>query len=196
MVWHRLVLHHFEKAIEAVSGHKDFTLPCWDATDPNQRTIPKEFLSPENGGHASLYDPDRGKQLNDQGLPDTSIPNNNINDGKTKLASSDRDDPAIKKLRDNQNSGYEVFNKTIDSTPHGGVHLDAKGKMLDFKTAGLDPILSLALHHGQAVGPIQQGRRGPCCVQLLSFDSRSPRYSDQSSNQQTIERPSKLYNSF
>ena len=140
LVWHRLALYHFEEAIRSISGRQDFTLPYWDVTDPNQRTIPKAFLSVDNGGLPGLYDPDRGKTLTDPTKPVL-----NLNDGKTILPSSERYDPALKELSQVANSGYELFNQAIDHAPHGGPHIDINGKMLDFKTAALEPLFWV--HH-------------------------------------------------
>jgi hypothetical protein len=94
----------------------------------------------DNGGFPGLYDPDRGKTLSDPSRPVL-----NLNDGKTILPTSERYDPALQELAQVRNSGYEVFNSTIDHAPHGGPHIDINGKMLDFKTAALDPLFWV--HH-------------------------------------------------
>ena len=165
LVWHRLALYYFEEAIRAVSGRQDFTLPYWDTIDINQRKIPKAFLSVENGGYASLYDPDRGKSLSDPSKPIL-----NLNDGKTILPTSDRYDTATQKLIGAKNSGYYIFNSTIDSSPHGGPHIDIDGKMLDFKTAALEPLFWVhhcnidrlwATYSNDAVNPLEFSRLKP-----------------------------------
>ena len=135
LIWHRLYLHHFEEAIRAVSGNDSFMLPYWDATDPNQRTIPIPFLSESDGGFKGLFDATR---------------QNNVNDGVTKLGAFDPDiaarlERAGADIREQGAADFLVFNQAIDGNPHGTVHNAIGGNMGDFATAGLDPIFWV--HH-------------------------------------------------
>ena len=129
--WHRLYLHYFEEAVRSISGRRDFSVPYWDYSDPNQTKLPTAFLNPSAGGLTALYQPERNEGLNE---------------------GNDFDEPDIvrlqegfKKLEEEKNALFFNFSNSLDSNPHGLVHVAIGGAMNDFATAALDPIFWV--HH-------------------------------------------------
>jgi len=64
--WHRMYLYYFEQILRDASGDTNLTLPYWDWTDPDQRSLPAPFLDP----NSPLYEPNRSFEANAGGALD------------------------------------------------------------------------------------------------------------------------------
>ncbi|WP_049721764.1 tyrosinase family protein [Gilvimarinus polysaccharolyticus] len=142
LLWHRLYIAHFEKIVRKLSGKSDFALPYWNYIDPSNRVMPADFRE----SSTALFETSRLPSLNN-GNKIESFMDNNLN---------------INNLM--KNRVFSVFNRNIDSAPHGAMHAyiggDYEGKemwnpifqsdknyglMAHVPSAGFDPIFWL--HH-------------------------------------------------
>ena len=134
--WHRLYLHYFERILREASGDPSLSLPYWNYSDPNGRSIPLSFRWPSDTGNA-LYNANRNRFAGSRFQPPLFI---------------NRGDPLPANRTDTRASlaerGFDRFSDTLENGLHGTVHVDIGGRggdMSGFDTAGLDPIFWL--HH-------------------------------------------------
>ena len=145
LIWHRLFIWHFEKIVRKLSGKKDFALPYWDYTNPNNRALPAIFRD----SSSPLFEPARMRELN-LGKPMEQC-----------LRSS------LRAVIPDSMRLYQLFNHSLNMSPHspihpavGGWYCDASriknmwnkiyqtnttGLMWEFQSAAFDPIFWL--HH-------------------------------------------------
>ena len=148
LAWHRIYLYYLEKVARAASGDTNFTLPFWEYSHPDHRTIPIEFREAVGGAlwRNPLYDPRRDPRLND---PADAAPLDLSDDWKTALANS-KFEPTI--------TGGQLidlgFSLGLENDPHGPIHTrtsrsdelgNPNGDMGDTATAARDPIFWV--HH-------------------------------------------------
>ena len=119
--WHRMYLYYFERIVRTMSGDASWALPYWDYTSPSQRQLPPMFRDPAS----PLYVAQR---------------NTSMNDGTGSLRASDVDYSGGFTL-----TNFTTASSSIESTPHGIVHVRVGGWMRLVQTAAPDPIFWL--HH-------------------------------------------------
>jgi len=149
--WHRMYVFRFEQIVRqtivGLGGPRDWALPYWNYTDPNQRALPAAFKVPGDASNPLFVD-DRAPGINDEGeLPERSV--------STDLALSQRvfvtpeaggsgfggpQAGPVPLL-----SGVGPASGMLEATPHDTVHSMVGGWMGDLFTAAQDPIFWL--HH-------------------------------------------------
>ena len=126
--WHRLYLHHFEEAVSAITDRSDFSIPYWDYTKPENRYLPQEFQSPNQGGIPGLYNENRHAAIN-AGTEDVYT----------------RMDENLEKLEELKNSPFFAFSEELERGIHNNIHGNIGGSMASVRTAAFDPIFWV--HH-------------------------------------------------
>jgi len=162
--WHRWYLHYYEQIVRATLaelvaadqfvGRKDITsswaLPYWNYAKPGFDKLPVEFASPTrwDGKPNALFDPSRDPSVNQRIAavdPRVSVPGPGVLHQPFSSTSS------RVATFGGSSSGWQHFREAgataggVESAPHNVVHGFVGGNMLDFSTAGLDPIFWL--HH-------------------------------------------------
>jgi hypothetical protein len=126
LAWHRGYLYYFERILRELSDDPALMLPYWDWTaDP---VLPVAFRMPADDGNP-LFDSTR-----------------NLNSGAALPATIVVDDldSALKQIAFPL-SGSLGFSPSLESSPHGAVHVQIGGNMSSVPTAANDPIFWL--HH-------------------------------------------------
>lgn len=71
--WHRMYLYFFERILRDAAGDPELTLPYWNYTDPDQRSLPEAFRIPGDSSNP-LWVSDRGNGINTGSkLPDAVV---------------------------------------------------------------------------------------------------------------------------
>ena len=134
--WHRMHLMSFERLVRRITGATHFTMPYWNYTDPDRRSLPPQFRSPDDPLWKPLFRADRNPGVND-GLPIDQV-------GEAPLGLNAMMSPVYADTRD----GDAGFCANLDNAPHSSVHVDVgtreKG-MGAVSWAANDPIFWL--HH-------------------------------------------------
>jgi tyrosinase len=134
--WHRMHLMSFERLVRSITGAARFTMPYWDYTDPDRRSLPPQFRSPDDPFWKPLFRPDRNPGVN-EGLPIDQV-------GEAPLGLHAMMSPLYADTPD----GDAGFCANLDNAPHSSVHVDVgtreKG-MGAVSWAANDPIFWL--HH-------------------------------------------------
>lgn len=137
--WHRGYLLYFERILRVYSGDPNLTLPYWDWTNPDQRSLPARFLDPRS----PLYEINRSFGANNGGeLSESAI------QWERALA-----EIPFSSSRPQRGFGGQVAGRPGSYRPHGAleslahdlVHDQIGGYMGSPNTAGRDPIFWL--HH-------------------------------------------------
>jgi tyrosinase len=134
--WHRMHLISFERLVRSITGATHFTMPYWNYTDPDRRSLPPQFRSPGDPRWKPLFREDRNPGVND-GLPIDQV-------GEAPLGLNAMMSPVYADSPD----GDAGFCANLDNAPHSSVHVDVgtreKG-MGAVSWAANDPIFWL--HH-------------------------------------------------
>ncbi len=120
--WHRGYLYFHERILGKLIGDMDLRLPYWDWENPADRRLPPSYATPGNNGN-SLWNSTRAMSPTDT-LPAGDV---DLSDAFSQTT-------------------FSTFSDSIESIPHGPVHVDVGGDMSAFSTAGRDPIFFT--HHG------------------------------------------------
>ena len=135
--WHRMYLYFFERIMRKASGDKNFALPYWDWSSPDERNIPLIFRQPGRTSLNPLFIKSRDSVMNKGGLLPKSTTQRDVlaaMETTTMLSADDSDD-------------LPAFNNKIESV-HGSIHVavgGVGGLMHNIKTAAQDPIFWM--HH-------------------------------------------------
>ena len=143
--WHRMFVYFFERIIAKVADDKSFALPYWNysASGPSHGVIPLPFRQPSDPIFASLY-------VSNRNAPTSAAPTTpNVNQGEP----IDKADPGALDLSALGECNYlpsgasAGFNKNLDDTLHGNVHVDVGDplNMGDIPWAARDPLFWM--HH-------------------------------------------------
>ena len=134
--WHRMHLMSFERLVRSVTGAAHFTMPYWNYTDPEQRSLPRQFRSPDDPLWKPLFRTDRNPGVND-GQPIDQLGEAPL--GLNAMMSSVYADTVV---------GDAGFCANLDNAPHSAVHVDVGTRergMGAVSWAANDPIFWL--HH-------------------------------------------------
>jgi tyrosinase len=161
--WHRAYLYYFERIVRKLSGNDEFALPYWDWDDPNRRTLPPEFRSPNHPTWGVLFHGDRNPLLNNGGaLPGGPAGVDpfarTLDENGQEVSPSEMETPTFLAGRTNPGfgggprQGGSFTAGVLEIGTHGRVH-DLTGRrvgnqavgMASVPTAALDPIFYL--HH-------------------------------------------------
>ncbi|MFN2397738.1 MAG: tyrosinase family protein [Gemmatimonadaceae bacterium] len=121
--WHRMYVYFFERIVRKMSGDANFALPYWGYSPTGARNLPAFFRSPATANNP-LYTSNRNASIN-AGNPITA----SLVDAGGALAQT----------------AFFDFTNSVNSIPHGQVHVAVGGGMSSFEEAGRDPIFWL--HH-------------------------------------------------
>jgi tyrosinase len=110
--WHRMFVLSFERIIRGVIGDPSFTLPYWSYTHPQNRSIPKQFITPGDPTFGSLYRPNRKPSTNAGDPIDKGIARSPLNTDSLKLPAYPDD-----------NDSVQGFCSDLDNGLHGQVHV-------------------------------------------------------------------------
>jgi tyrosinase len=134
--WHRMHLIWFERLVRNITGAAQFMMPYWNYTDPDQRTLPRQFRLPDDRLWGPLFRADRNPGVND-GRPIDQVGEAPL--GLNAMMSSVYDDTL---------DGDAGFGANLDNAPHSAVHIDVGTRergMGAVSWAANDPIFWL--HH-------------------------------------------------
>jgi tyrosinase len=158
--WHRWYLFYFEQIIRSVlrtipkvsaADADAWALPYWDYSRPSAQTLPFEFAQefmPDGKTPNPLFDRTRDPKVNARTRAlaiGVTTPGPGVLDQA--FSSTNQFVPTFGGTA----SGWHHFREPgtstggLEATPHNNVHGFVGGNMLDFATAGLDPIFWL--HH-------------------------------------------------
>ena len=137
--WHRMYLLAFENVVRAVLNDQTFTLPYWDYTRPENRSIPALFRTPGQAG-SPLFRANRN----------TGAVNINAGDPMDKISSGDpqrQNAYSLEAMGRPTYSGGTGFCSTLDQGLHGNVHtgIGDGTNMGRVPSAANDPVFWL--HH-------------------------------------------------
>lgn len=160
--WHRWYLYYFEQTIRSVLTSltelpsevadivDEWALPYWNYAVTAGRRLPPEFASDEDwaGRENPLHDDTRGFGVNER-TASVDVLRSRPLPGvlQQPFTSTDVLEPTLAGTR----STWQHFREGggakggLEGTPHDAVHGFVGGNMLDFDTAGLDPVFWL--HH-------------------------------------------------
>jgi tyrosinase len=133
--WHRMFLYYFESIVRDACGDSSFTLPYWNYSDVNQRSLPEQFRMQTDPTYATLY-------------VDKRKPSVNAGDPIDKGTTNDPLSTASLKKTDYLKGGVDNgFCFDLDRTLHGAVHVGVGGpkNMGTIPWAAYDPIFWI--HH-------------------------------------------------
>ena len=137
--WHRMYLYYFEQILRDASGDTNLTLPYWDWTDPDQRSLPAPFLDP----NSPLYEPNRSFEANAGGALDPAAVR--WTQARAEIAfSSTLPQRGFGGQAAGWPGSYQPHG-AMESLAHDLVHDQIGGLMGDPRTAARDPIFWL--HH-------------------------------------------------
>ncbi len=123
--WHRAELYFHERILGGLIGDPDFRLPYWSWENPEHRTIPAAYTSP-NATSNPAFNPTREMSPTDT------------------LQAWEIDQAEVANLM--AIPGFSAFGGAkdaggaVESGPHGVVHVEVGGDMGAFFTAGNDPL--------------------------------------------------------
>ena len=153
--WHRIYLFYFEQIVTAaivkLGGPSDWALPYWNYSDSNAdaRKLPAAFIAKQmpDGSKNPLFVPDPDRVEGNDGNPV-----GDENDVDVSVCLKKQDFVAGATGGDSGFGGPQTaFNHrdgapgSLETTPHGNMHMAVGGWMSSFRTAALDPIFWL--HH-------------------------------------------------
>jgi tyrosinase len=134
--WHRMHLIWFERLVRNITGAAQFTMPYWNYTDPDQRTLPRQFRIPDDRLWGPLFRADRNPGVNDGRAIDQV--------GEAPLGLN----AMMSSVYDDTLDGDAGFCANLDNAPHSAVHIDVGTRergMGAVSWAANDPIFWL--HH-------------------------------------------------
>jgi polyphenol oxidase len=114
--WHRAYLYFHERILGKLIGDMNFRIPYWDWENPAHRKLPPPHTTPSGVGNP-MWDVNR-----------VMTPADSLSAGVVDLTAS------------LSSADYTTFRSTLESGPHGGVHVSVGGDMGAFDTAGHDPV--------------------------------------------------------
>jgi hypothetical protein len=135
--WHRMYLYYFERILRAASGDPYLTLPYWNYTSPNERTIPLPYREPADSSN-SLYFADRDPTMNAGGMVPASAASYSTTfsdlNFEAALGASFGGKPVPAPIQFDSGTG------DLEQQPHNVIHCVVGGAMCDPDKAANDPV--------------------------------------------------------
>jgi tyrosinase len=143
--WHRMFVYFFERIVAKVANDDSFALPYWNysMSGSSHGVLPQPFRDPNNPLFSSLY----VKKRNTPSSGDPNTPDVNKGEPIDKADPGALDLAVLGECNYGPSGASSGFNKTLDDTLHGSVHVDI-GNQLNMGAipwAAADPIFWM--HH-------------------------------------------------
>jgi hypothetical protein len=134
--WHRMQLTSFERLVRSITGATRFTMPYWNYTDPDHRSLPSQFRAPDDPLWKPLFRAERNPGVNDGLAIDQA--------GEAPLGLN----AMMSSVYADTFDGDAGFCANLDNAPHSAIHVDVGTRergMGAVSWAANDPIFWL--HH-------------------------------------------------
>jgi Common central domain of tyrosinase/Protein of unknown function (DUF_B2219) len=137
--WHRAYLYYFEQILREASGDPNLSLPYWDWTKADQRSLPKPFLNP----NSPLFEANRAPAMNEGApLEESAV---RWEEALAEILFSSPDPQQGFGGQEEPRPGAYQPHGGLESLAHDNVHDEIGGFMGSPATAARDPIFWL--HH-------------------------------------------------